>query len=44
MGTDAIRRTYIPQGGLEVPCVLTFVAAEEKEKVKTKRILNQCWV
>ena len=30
----------LPQGGLEVPCVLTFVAAEEKEKAKTKCIFE----
>ena len=30
----------LPQGGLEVPCVLTFVAAEEKEKAKTIRIFE----
>ena len=30
----------LPQGGLEVPCVLTFIAAEEKQKAKTKRIFE----
>ena len=30
----------LPQGGLEVPCVLTFVATEEKEKAKTMRIFE----
>ena len=28
------------QEGLEVPCILTFVAAEEKEKAKTLRIFE----
>ena len=30
----------LPQGGLEVPCILTFVTKEEKEWTKTKSLIQ----
>ena len=30
----------LPQGGLEVPCILTFRASEEKECEKAKKLIE----
>ena len=40
MDIDAIYSQDLPQGGLEVPCILTIVTKEEKEWTKRKSLIQ----
>ena len=34
----------LPQGGLEVPCILTFQASNEKEGKKAKKLIESAFL
>ena len=40
MDIDDIRLTYLPQGGLELPCALTFTTASDNECTKAKKLFE----